>query len=147
MIGRKRNRMPSRRSALLSIAAAPFAAAADWPQFLGPTRNGVYPDPLNVSLKNPRLLWKKGVGAGFSSPVVVKNQLILFHRVGNKEWRLPGPAQCFAEESSPALEEGRRGRVQLTGCCQEPAHPVSSRRQQGKSGVHGCRDREVALAV
>jgi len=77
--------MPSRRSALLSIAAAPFAAAADWPQFLGPTRNGIYPDPLDVSLKNPHLLWKKGVGEGFSSPVVVKNQLILFHRVGDKE--------------------------------------------------------------
>jgi outer membrane protein assembly factor BamB len=67
---------------LVSSAAAP----SDWPQFLGPQRNGTYPEPVaNLSLRNPPLLWKKTVGAGFSSPVVVAGKLILFHRIDNTE--------------------------------------------------------------
>jgi outer membrane protein assembly factor BamB len=58
------------------------AVAADWPQFLGPSRNGTAPA---TAVKSPRLLWKKDVGAGFSAPVVVSGRLILFHRVNNKE--------------------------------------------------------------
>jgi outer membrane protein assembly factor BamB len=63
------------------------AVAADWPQFLGPTRNGAAPA---TAVKNPRLLWKKDVGAGFSAPVVVGDMLVLFHRVNNKE-----TIECF----------------------------------------------------
>ena len=57
--------------------------AALWPQFLGPQRDGSTPDP--VSLRRPRLVWKKDVGAGFSAPVAVDGRLILFHRVNNSE--------------------------------------------------------------
>ncbi len=57
--------------------------AASWPQFLGPARNGTTPEV--ISLKAPRLLWKKDVGAGFSGPVAVEGKLILFHRVQNSE--------------------------------------------------------------
>jgi outer membrane protein assembly factor BamB len=38
-----------------------------------------------VSLRNPRLLWKKEVGAGFSAPVVAGGKLILFQRQDNSE--------------------------------------------------------------
>ena len=60
--------------------------ASDWPQFLGPERDGTYPAPAaGVSLRSPGMLWKKDVGAGFSSPVVAAGKLILFHRAGNDE--------------------------------------------------------------
>jgi outer membrane protein assembly factor BamB len=60
---------------------------ADWPQFLGPLRNGSYagPEASSFSLREPRLAWKKEVGAGFSAPVVVSTKLILFHRLSDKE--------------------------------------------------------------
>jgi outer membrane protein assembly factor BamB len=59
---------------------------ADWPQLLGPARNGVHPAPAPVvSLKNAKQVWKKTVGAGFSAPAVAADKLILFHRVGDKE--------------------------------------------------------------
>jgi outer membrane protein assembly factor BamB len=71
----------------LRIAAiglfAMTALAADWPQMLGPQRNGVAPG--TISLKNAKLAWKKEVGAGFSGPVVAGGKLILHHRNGGAE--------------------------------------------------------------
>jgi len=63
--------------------AAMTALAADWPQLLGPQRNGVVPG--TITLKNAKLAWKKDVGAGFSSPVVAGGKLILHHRNGANE--------------------------------------------------------------
>jgi outer membrane protein assembly factor BamB len=64
------------------------AAAQDWPQFLGPTRNGVYGGPPLLETwppSGPRVVWKKPVGQGFSGPVVAQDRLILFHRLGAQE--------------------------------------------------------------
>jgi outer membrane protein assembly factor BamB len=65
----------------LLIAAA--LAGQDWPQFLGPTRNGVYPGSLPA--RPPALAWKTEIGQGFAAPVAVQGKLIVFHRVGNRE--------------------------------------------------------------
>src|SRR5262245_34934606 len=59
------------------------SAVADWPQFLGPSRNGVSTDGEPAG--QPRIVWKKQVGQGFSGPVVAEGKLILFHRVGGRE--------------------------------------------------------------
>ena len=63
-------------------------AAPDWPQFLGPARNGVYSGPPLAETwpaAGPRKVWQKSVGQGFAGPVVVGDRVILFHRVGNEE--------------------------------------------------------------
>ena len=75
-------------SAVLAIAAAVRAAAEDWPQFLGPERNGVYRGPALAGTwgpQGPKVVWRKSIGQGFSGPVVVQGRVILFHRVGNQE--------------------------------------------------------------
>lgn len=60
--------------------------AADWPEFLGPSRNGSAATPMSLNaLSKTRLLWKIDVGAGFSAPVVSAGKLVLFHRVDNEE--------------------------------------------------------------
>ena len=59
------------------------AYAADWPQLLGPERNGR--TPTAITLKGAKQAWSKKVGAGFSAPVVVAGKLILHHRVGSDE--------------------------------------------------------------
>src|ERR1700681_3166347 len=64
------------------------ARAADWPQFLGPERNGVPPETglLQKWPKDgPPLVWSRPVGEGYSGPVIAGERLILFHRVGNEE--------------------------------------------------------------
>ena len=75
------------RLVLAVIVSVPLCAA-DWPQFLGPTRDGVYVGPpLNEKWPSsgPRVLWRKPIGQGLSGPVVTQNRLILFHRLDNRE--------------------------------------------------------------
>ena len=62
------------------------AQGEDWPQFLGPTRNGVYAgtEPALFPKPGPPLAWKIDVGHGFSGPVVARGRVILFHRRENR---------------------------------------------------------------
>jgi outer membrane protein assembly factor BamB len=75
-------------SAVLALALGAQAIAADWPQMLGPGRNGVYGGPpLGEAWggTGPRVVWRRQIGQGLSGPVVVQNRVILFHRVSNRE--------------------------------------------------------------
>jgi outer membrane protein assembly factor BamB len=75
-------------SAVIALAAGVQVAAYDWPQFLGPERNGVYrgPELLETwSASGPRVVWRKQIGQGLSGPVVTQGRVILFHRVANRE--------------------------------------------------------------
>ncbi len=63
-------------------------SAQDWPQILGPNRNGIYTGPEIVASfprTGPPSLWTRDVGAGFAGPAVAGDRLILFHRVNNRE--------------------------------------------------------------
>jgi outer membrane protein assembly factor BamB len=76
------------RSVLLLVVVAGGTVSADWPQFLGPDRNGVYRGPALAEswpAKGPTVAWRKTIGQGFAAPVVVQNRLILFHRQGAQE--------------------------------------------------------------
>lgn len=57
---------------------------ADWPQFLGPHRNGTTPDPVGVDWGSggPNRRWRMEVGAGFSGPVVLGGRAALFYQQG-----------------------------------------------------------------
>lgn len=62
--------------------------AADWPQFLGPTRDGVYAGADIAPAwpaAGPPVVWKKEIGEGFAGPVVAGGKLILFHRAHDRE--------------------------------------------------------------
>jgi outer membrane protein assembly factor BamB len=70
------------------VAVGGRLAAKDWPQFLGPERNGVYSGPplaTSWPASGPRKVWQKQVGEGFAGPVVAANHLILFHRIAKEE--------------------------------------------------------------
>jgi outer membrane protein assembly factor BamB len=70
------------------LIAAAGLAADDWPQFLGPSRNGIYTGPPLADswpATGPRVVWRKQVGAGFAGPAVSGTRLILFHRVAGEE--------------------------------------------------------------
>ena len=56
---------------------------ADWPQHLGPNRNGVAGE-TEFSPKGT-VVWSRDVGAGFAAPVVSEGKVYLYHRVGNEE--------------------------------------------------------------
>jgi outer membrane protein assembly factor BamB len=88
------------RGLLFALVASSSIVAADWPQFLGPGRNGVYTGPPLADswpANGPRVVWKKQVGAGFAGPAVTGTRVILFHRVGNEEVVQALNAQTGAE--------------------------------------------------
>lgn len=62
-------------------------SAADWPQFLGPDRNGVSHESIRPTLPagGPPLQWSVKLGTGWSGPVVVGDQVLIHHRQGGEE--------------------------------------------------------------
>lgn len=89
-IQRRANNPPiTLHALLLSLAALILpASATDWPQFLGPHRNGTIAE-TNLAptwpKEGPPLLWQKKIGAGFAGPVATSGKVILFHRLDDKE--------------------------------------------------------------
>jgi len=69
------------------VAAAGAAAGDDWPQFLGPHRNGVSAESgvKAWGQAGPKLVWSRDVGPGYAGPVIAGDRLVLFHRVGDEE--------------------------------------------------------------
>jgi len=114
---------------LLLLAMGPVDAA-DWPQWLGPHRNGHYPG-ADIQLpwpeNGPKQIWKTNVGQGFSGPVVADGKVIMFHRLDDREtvdcldaenarrlWRFDYPTQYrddfgFDEgpRATPTIADGR----------------------------------------
>jgi glucose dehydrogenase len=73
---------------LVAWAAGLTLIAQDWPQFLGPQRDGTYSGPPIAEswpASGPMRVWARQVGAGFAGPAVVDDRLILFHRIGRDE--------------------------------------------------------------
>src|SRR5258708_5685263 len=78
----------SRFLLILGVFVSGEISASDWPQFLGPARNGTYGGSdlaENWPAKGPRVVWQKEVGHGFSGPAVADHKLILFHRKSEQE--------------------------------------------------------------
>lgn len=75
-------------SCVALLAPGASSHAGDWPQILGPNRNGVAIDERLVSSlppKGPAILWEHPVGEGFAGPAVADGVLVAFHRQGNEE--------------------------------------------------------------
>ena len=60
------------------------ADAADWPQLLGPNRDGVSAERLPNTLGKLKPKWEHQVGAGFAGPAVVDGNVIVFHRIDDE---------------------------------------------------------------
>jgi outer membrane protein assembly factor BamB len=63
--------------------------AADWPQWRGPSRNGISEEAgllKEWAKEGPRLLWQvKGVGGGYSTPAVAGERLYLLGNEGKED--------------------------------------------------------------
>jgi outer membrane protein assembly factor BamB len=90
---------PSRRAFLVAAMAAPFVASrtiaqpgapvrADWPNFLGPARNGISPETGLLKAwpeEGPPVVWQRDIGEGYGAPVVAQGRLVNFHRIADEE--------------------------------------------------------------
>jgi outer membrane protein assembly factor BamB len=77
--------MPRLRSIALLLLVVPVARAEDWPQWLGPRRDGTSAEKV-VPWKGPlKVVWRQPVGEAHSSPVVAGGKVYLHTKVKDKE--------------------------------------------------------------
>ena len=74
---------------LVAAVSAFEASAGEWPQILGPDRNGIASDDEVLAeewpAEGPYTLWQRDVGSGYAGVAVADKRAILFHRVEGKE--------------------------------------------------------------
>jgi len=86
------------------VAVTLTLRAQDWPQFLGPNRNG---STIGTNLastwpkEGPPVVWQRKVGQGFAGPVVSGGRLVLFHRMDDRE-----VVECLDANSGKELWKG-----------------------------------------
>jgi len=77
------NRVPLVIAFLLAVGTTTRASADDWPQWRGPTRDGVWCETGIVeSFKSPSLepVWRMPIGPGYSGPTVSQNRVFVTDR-------------------------------------------------------------------
>ncbi len=67
------------------LLAGTFAAAADWPQWLGPNRDGSSAEKVAAWKEAPKVVWEQDVGEGHSSPVVAGGRVFVHAKVKDKD--------------------------------------------------------------
>jgi outer membrane protein assembly factor BamB len=126
-------------AALAIVPAMAISALADWPQFMGPTGDGIAPETEKVTKLlpegGPRELWKIAVANGFSSPAVAGGKVYLLDRpdggakevftvldlaTGKEEWSVTNDSQPFRENygttrGTPAVDGKMAYSIGVTG--------------------------------
>ena len=77
--------MSSIRSLLLLLVFAPTASAADWPQWLGPNRDGSTSEKVPAWQGDLKKVWTYKVGDGHSSPVVADGLVYVHYAASDKD--------------------------------------------------------------
>ena len=146
--------MPFHRvKSLLALTCA--LLADDWPQWLGPTRDNVSKEKVAPWTEAPKVVWKKAVAEGHSSPIVVGDRAYLHVRVAGKDeeeslaldartgedvWRRVTPRAPFKSpfgvgpRATPLVDGGRLG------------PPLASDGAAGTTGATGVGPSLQALA-
>src|SRR5688572_23217057 len=69
---------PGALAIVACLLATSLAIADDWPQFLGPQRNGVSAETglaASWPKEGPPVVWQRDVGEGYSGPVLTGDRL------------------------------------------------------------------------
>jgi len=131
--------MSSNRIATLAAGSA----ANDFPQFLGPDRNGVLPSPeleTNWNLRPPEIVWRQPVGAAWSGFAIVGNVAVTQEQRDDTEC-------VVAYELSTGRQlwlHGNPGRYQTTIAGEGPRATPTIRSNRvftlGATGILNCLD-------
>lgn len=69
----------------IAVALLPLLLSAqDWPQLLGPNRDGRYAGPFSPKPAFTKL-WERPVGEAFAAPVAAGGRLLVYHRLGDED--------------------------------------------------------------
>jgi outer membrane protein assembly factor BamB len=103
--------------------AAVQVLAQDWPQWLGPNRDGKVADftPPATWPKELTQKWKVTVGSGDATPALVGDKLYVFSRVGSDE-----VISCLEADSGKKVWEQKYSAQAVTGAASSHPGPRSS---------------------
>ncbi len=127
--------------AALSTAAS-SARADDWPQWLGPQRDGVWRESGIVEDFNagpPRVLWRTPIGAGYSGPSVANDRVYVMDRIaGPKNPSAPSSRRTFGAERVLCLDasDGRLLWEHRYDCAYGISYPAGPRVTPTVDGAH-----------
>ena len=81
----------------LTILPSLASAGANWPQWRGPTRDGLSAEPSGCSggKWSPKKLWEKNVGPGCTSPIIADGKLYVMGFSGPKDGKGADVLYCF----------------------------------------------------
>ena len=112
--------------ALMVVCLATVVLGSDWPQFLGPNRNGVSPEKglmRKWPAGGPKVLWTVDVGPGYGGAAIRDGKVYILDRIGEEQdvlrvldfatgkeqWRYaydaPGRASHHGSRSTPAVDD------------------------------------------
>lgn len=77
-----------RCAVLIGLLAVASVRADDWPQWLGPQRDGVWRETGLLDkfpAGGPKVLWKEAIGPGYAGPAVAGDRVYLMDRIRPKE--------------------------------------------------------------
>jgi outer membrane protein assembly factor BamB len=81
--------VPRKLTRLGAVLAAVWcwnaAEAGDWPQWLGPARNGLSTETIEPWTDAPKVIWRKPVGNAYCTPVAAKNVVYVHAAVPGSE--------------------------------------------------------------
>src|SRR5689334_23179741 len=69
---------------MLLLVCQPFARADDWPQWLGPKRDGIWREQgiaEQFPKEGPKVRWRAPTGAGYAGPAVANGRVFVIDRV------------------------------------------------------------------
>jgi outer membrane protein assembly factor BamB len=72
------------RCLIVLLVIASLSKADDWPQWLGPKRDGGTTEKIGAWKETPKKLWDHPVGPGYSVPVIVGERVFIHDRIPDK---------------------------------------------------------------
>src|SRR5438067_13757517 len=94
-------------SCLTLAVLAAGARAGDWPQWLGPNRDGTSPEVVKPWTEAPKVLWRVAVGEGHSSPVVAGSRVYLLYKAPGKDEEWVSSFDAGTGEKEGRFEQAR----------------------------------------
>jgi outer membrane protein assembly factor BamB len=117
------HRIIAARIAVVALSAVTFAglSAADWPQWRGPSRDGISKETGLLQewpAEGPKLLWQKdGLGDGYSTPSIVGDRMLLINNKGLEDEFV----QCLSVKDGSKIWQTHIGKVGKPD--QKPPYP------------------------
>jgi len=134
-------------AAVLAVAVlcGPVARAADWPQWLGPKRDGGTSETVEPWKGELKPAWTAKVGGGFSSPVIANRRAFVHARVNGKDREevIAFDAKSGKELWRTSYDRGPYSSILNTGPQATPAVAGGKVFAFGITGVLSCFDAET----